>query len=128
VIARSHFVELKTLGYAAWMVPGYQKVITPAVVQSVAGYPSPSVHVGVVGEKITVSAKVLSVKELSSESYGTSWLHNMVDSHGNQLKWFCTSSKAKLAEGVTLTITGTIKEHKTYNGTAQTILSRVKPV
>ena len=125
VIARSHFVEQKTIGYAAWMIPGFKKTL-PSAISTKTNYPAPMGHVGTVGGKLTTTVTVESVRLI--ETFGAAWLHTMIDSNGNQLKWFCTSEKAKLTEGAVVKISATVKEHKVYNGTPQTMLQRVKQV
>jgi len=126
VIARSHFVEHKTIGYAAWMIPGFKKTL-PTAMSTKGHYPAPMGHVGTVGSKIETIVTIESVKLVES-SFGTSWLHTMLDSNGNQLKWFCTSTKAKLAENAVVKISATVKEHKVYKSIPQTMVQRVKQV
>jgi hypothetical protein len=64
---------------------------------------------------------------LGSGSFGPSYLHLMKDTSGNVFSWI-TGNKIEKAEGETVRLDGTIKEHKLYNGTKQTALTRAKVV
>ena len=59
----------------------------------------------------------------------------MLDAKGNVYVWFASGSSAALinitgtgaqAIGKTVVISGTVKDHKDYKGTKETILTRVK--
>lgn len=54
--------------------------------------------------------------------YGTTMLHKFVDENGNLMVWF--SSSKELEPGKTYTGKATVKEHKEYRGTKQTVLTR----
>jgi hypothetical protein len=62
---------------------------------------------------------------LGSGSFGPSYLHLMKDADGNAFSWI-TGNKVQKAEGTTLTVDATVKEHKVYKGTKQTVLTRTK--
>ena len=62
---------------------------------------------------------------LGSGTWGPSYLHLMKDTDGNSFSWI-TSNKLEEVEGSTIKVDGTIKTHKVYNGTKQTVLTRVK--
>jgi hypothetical protein len=64
---------------------------------------------------------------LGSGAFGPSYLHLMKDGDGNVFSWI-TGNKIEKAEGETVKLDGTIKEHKLYNGTKQTVLTRAKMV
>ena len=60
-------------------------------------------------------------------SFGPSYLHLMKDSDGNVFSWI-TGNKIEKAEGETVRLDGTVKQHKLYNGVKQTVLTRAKEV
>jgi hypothetical protein len=64
---------------------------------------------------------------LGSGSFGPSYLHLMKDGDGNVFSWI-TGNKIEKAEGETVRLDGTVKQHKLYNGVKQTVLTRAKMV
>lgn len=61
----------------------------------------------------------------SEGQYGTTSIVTLKDTDGRTLIWF--ASKYLEAEpGAQWTLTGTVKDHNEYNGTCQTVLTRVK--
>ena len=86
-----------------------------------------SSYVGTVGEKI--KQEVMLTKELyfrSNYGYNTgTYIYIMKNKQGNVLVWK-TSKSLNIDEGEKFTITGTVKEYNTYDGTKQTILTRCK--
>jgi hypothetical protein len=60
-------------------------------------------------------------------SFGPSYLHLMKDDSGNVFSWI-TGNKIEKAEGETVRLDGSVKEHKLYNGIKQTVLTRAKQV
>ena len=55
--------------------------------------------------------------------YGTSTLYTFLNGE-NVLVWISSSCKVQLQEGDEVLITGTVKDHKEYNGVKQTVLTR----
>jgi hypothetical protein len=62
---------------------------------------------------------------LGSGSFGSTYLHLLKDADGNAFSWI-TGNKVQKAEGSTLTVDATVKEHKIYKGAKQTVLTRAK--
>ena len=83
----------------------------------------PSEFQGTIGERITINVEIKKVFE-GSNYYGRYVIHTMEDEKQNQYVW--TTSSKKWSEGDKVCIAGTIKEHKIYRNTKQTILSRCK--
>lgn len=83
--------------------------------------PSPSKHVGKIGDRLDL---ILTCdKAVQSQSiYGISTLHVFHDQHDNIFTW-STTSKC-LEEGKTYHIKGTVKGYDTYRNAAQTALTR----
>ena len=94
------------------------------VIHAVAPYlyeTSSSEYVGTVGERLELDLTVDSAIELDS-SYGRTTMHVMSDVNGNCFVWTTTSKH--WSAGTHKRIRGTVKQHKEYKGTKQTILSR----
>lgn len=96
-----------------------------AYIESLMYEPSNSEYVGEIGERIE---EVLTVtKALTFDGYyGTSTMHIMEDADGNVFVW--TTASKSFPEGKIMTLRGTIKDHREYKGTKQTILTRCKEV
>ena len=86
---------------------------------------SPSEFIGEVGQRITSSLKINKAIPVEG-AYGTSTIHIMSDENDNVFVW--TTAAKTLTVDATYSVTGTIKEHKVYRGTKQTILTRCKVV
>jgi hypothetical protein len=91
---------------------------------------SNSQFIGNIGDKISIKVKILFVRAFDT-NYGTSYLYNMMDEAGNVLVWFASKQQVNAEYqpyevGNEVTIAGTIKDHKEYNGTNQTALTRCK--
>lgn len=85
-----------------------------------------SVWVGTVGDKIKAVATVV-YKQTIESMYGPVVLHKFVTENKEVLCWFQSSgSTLQLEEGDTLTLTGTVKEHKEYRGQKETVIKGVK--
>ena len=78
--------------------------------------------VGAIGDRIEMEVSVL--RAIDKESYygGIATTHIMRDFDGNEFVW--TTSSKHWAENSIKRIRGTIKDHRTYNGQKQTILTR----
>lgn len=92
-------------------------------IESLMYEPSNSEYVGEIGDRIEETLTVTKAVTLESY-YGTSIMHIMEDAVGNVFVWI---TKAKsYPEGKVVILRGTIKDHKEYKGTKQTILTRCK--
>lgn len=94
-----------------------------AIVEAMMYGDSASEFQGSVGDRLEV---VLTIeKAIPVEgAYGTSTVHIMHDDFENVYVWI-TAAKSLVAGNAYL-IKGTVKEHKTYKGTKQTVLTRCK--
>lgn len=86
---------------------------------------SSSVFVGTIGERLELDVVVDKVVHLEN-NYGTTNMYLFSDVAGNVYKWV-TQSK-NWAEGSQHRIRGTVKDHKNYKGTNQTVLTRCMEV
>lgn len=73
-----------------------------------------SKFVGKIGERITVTVKVLDARGYSTQ-FGCSFSYRLEDTEGNRINWF---TGTRLEVGETYTITATVKAHnETYKNT-----------
>lgn len=87
--------------------------------------PSNSQYQGNIGDRIVVEVTVTKALHLNGY-YGPSTMHIMNDADGNEYVW--TTAAKSWAEGSVKTIRGTIKDHKEYKNTKQTVLTRCTEV
>lgn len=99
-----------------------QRTITTAV-------KPPSNFVGIVGEDMTLTLTVLTVKEITT-SYGATMVYEMQDSQGNLFSKFgeinrkyIISQHDEIEEGTILQFSATIKKHNEFRGEKTTVLS-----
>ena len=78
---------------------------------------------GEIGDRLNITVTV--TKTISLDSYfGRSTMHIMRDEQGNCYVW--TTSAKSWTEKSKHTIAGTVKDHRTYKGVKQTILTRCR--
>lgn len=106
-------VNRKAMGIAVSAVSFVDRELTPQA--------TVSTYVGTVGEKISVKAKLVSSKKVSTGST----LLTFSTADGNILKYF-ENSFSKLSEGVTYNLTGKVKAHQEFRGCKETMLNYVK--
>lgn len=95
-------------------------------------------YIGKIGDKITFEATVKSIKEFAS-NYGYNRsvnIYTMEDADGNTIVWKSSSIMSVdegpnyttyfIKRGGKLSITATVKDHKEYKGTNQTVILRPK--
>ena len=86
--------------------------------------PSKSQFQGEIGERIRQRLMKVVRVFTTDGYYGRSYIHNFEDEEGNVYVWI-TSSKC-LDEDSVYWVDGTVKDHKLYKNTPQTILTRCK--
>lgn len=87
--------------------------------------PGISEYVGDIGDRLTLTLKVTGSRSIDSY-YGSSIVHTMEDEAGNVFVWITSAKNWPI--GTVKTIKGTVKEHKTFRNTKQTILTRCTEV
>lgn len=97
-----------------------------AAVDSLIYEPDGSEFVGAIGERLEVRVMVEKAIQLDGY-YGPSTMHIMRGVEDDNVYVWSTASKS-WAEGTCKTIRGTVKDHKTYRGTNQTVLTRCTEV
>ena len=96
-----------------------------AFVETLIFEPGTSEYVGNVGQRMELTLTVTNAIELDG-NYGRSMMHIMEDEDGNVFVW-STASKT-LEEGSTFHCKGTVKDHRVYRNTKQTVLTRCTEV
>lgn len=84
-----------------------------------------SEYFGEVGERGEFILTVINKRGFSTQ-FGWTTLHIFKDQDDNIATWF--SSNKEFEEGETVTIKATVKEHREYEGTKQTVLTRCNEV
>lgn len=83
--------------------------------------PSPSEHIGNVGDRLEIKVQV--IKAITLDGYfGHSTMHTFQDENKNIYIW-TTAAKSLPVDNI-YTIRGTIKEHSIFKNTKQTVLTR----
>jgi hypothetical protein len=83
-------------------------------------------YLGTVGERSVFSGlKIVRVTPIEGH-YGTTFLTCFEDDAGRSLVWFASKCPGKVGE--VFNLKATIKEHKDYNGTKQTVITRATEV
>ena len=96
-----------------------------AYIESLMYEPSNSEFVGEIGDKIEEILTVTRAITLDGY-YGTSTMHIMEDADGDVYVW--TTAAKSFPEGKVVHLRGTIKDHREYKGTKQTILTRCREI
>lgn len=65
-------------------------------------------------------------KVFLDSNWGTITLYTFKDIDNNIFTWFSSSCKTNINTNDMLSLTGTIKDHTTYKGIKQTVLTRCK--
>jgi hypothetical protein len=100
--------------------------VSPITDKPVVKAESTSNHIGSVGSRITIKAKIVMVKEFEGQKFhyydsGLRTLTRLV-SEGNDIVYFGYLGD----KGAEIEMKCTIKEHSVYNGAKQTVISRPK--
>jgi len=80
--------------------------------------------VGEIGQKISFTAASAVLVTSWETQFGRTFLYKMTDEAGNVFVWYSSGSRDELVGGVT--VKGTVKDHKEYDGVKQTVLTRCR--
>jgi hypothetical protein len=83
-------------------------------------------HIGALGERVVVDVKI-NQSRVRDTHFGLQHIYEMEDGDGNQLVWF-SSGMARMEEGESYQIRGTVKRHETYRDAARTVLTNCRVV
>ena len=123
ILIESGYVRSSSFGFLAYAPVCYkqmkEKMERDQIREESKGV---SQYVGNVGERITETVKSSVLVSSFETMYGMTWLYKFTTSEDNTLVWF----SSKHIDGAPGKITGTVKDHKEYNGEKQTVLTRCK--
>ena len=85
----------------------------------------PSQHIGTIGQRIEIEITVINNIKVEND-YGTSTIMVFEDAQRNQFVWITSAKSWEI--GVKKRIRGTIKEHRSFRNTNQTVLQRCMEV
>ena len=123
-------VRQKYLNMLIWMIGGYKRDLQKEAEQrmkraAAAKQAAGSQHVGEVGERLDIELEV-QFKRMFDSQFGARYMIKMTDTDGNVFVWWGTNEfAADLSVGDVVVGKGTVKKHDTYEGCAQTVLTRV---
>lgn len=120
-IAKAGMIDRRLIGYAASIIPAYQREVEKAKVQQTNSLTSK--HLGTVGKREVFTLMI--EKMVNLDGVYPSTLYVFKDAEGNQAIWFA-SKKSGFQVGDVVNVKASVKEHKERNGTAQTVLTRVQ--
>lgn len=126
-LSKQEYISPKYFGYITSMFKAYEKHLENIKKQDEKHDKAiQSEYVGNIGDKLTIEVTLTNYRVIET-MYGTSILYIFNDRSGNILTWF-TSSYFDYGKGDEITIKATVKEHKVYENTKQTVLTRVKAI
>lgn len=120
---QSGYIRSNSFGYIAYAPVAFEKLMKQIEKeQHREETKGQSEYVGNVGEKLTVEVKEAKLVTSWETLYGWTHLYKFVTTDNNVLVWYAS----RVYEGEPKRITGTVKDHKEYDGEKQTVLTRCK--
>ena len=128
-VLRGDAVDAKHLGLAVSAIPAHQRLTADRARESARHEAAQTVeHVGVVGDKVTLTGVVRTALRVDGYTYHSPPSVLLIVDCGTAVAKLTTAAAwaYPLKVGDPLTVTGTIKAHTEWNGIKQTVLSRPK--
>lgn len=127
-LAKSGWTKMHHFGRLAFMPVAYDRYIERKQAEkqkeaAAAAVRSSSDFVGNVGERITIQAVAAKLVTSWDTQFGTTYLYKFADAAGNVYVWYASRS---IELNDSMTLVGTVKDHTTYDGIKQTVLTRCK--
>lgn len=114
------------LGLAASILPGFDRELERTVVRKLAADQfADSVHFGKVKERLDIDGTVTFTKAFEND-WGVTVLVKILTADGNVVVWWCSNPNNAPEIGEHVTGKATVKAHDTYEGIAQTVITRAK--
>lgn len=124
VIANMDYCEYKHLGFLASLFMAYDKEMEKEIKRMErAKSKADSQYIAEVGERVTATIKSSKCLTSWETMYGVTFLYEFITEDGNVIIW---KTGKHLDEIENVTIKGTVKGHKEFNGVKQTELTRCK--
>lgn len=131
VVSSDMYTDYRSLGILASLTVAYLRHI-----KKIAAYEKKqketeeirkvSEHVGKVGERIEVACTSFVCKSSWEGPFGTTYLYSFNDTTNNVYIWYASSPVLATDEERIVSVKGTVKEHSSFNGIKQTVLTRCK--
>lgn len=122
-LIESKYCRLNAFGYLAYAPVAFEKMMKQKQQdQQNDEAKANSDYVGTVGDKITADVKESRLITSWQTVYGWTHLYKFTTADGNTLVWYAS----RVYQGEPKHITGTVKDHKEYDGEKQTVLTRCK--
>lgn len=123
VVCSLDYITFDKFGILASVFPAYSKAIAKEEqIKKEKAKEEQSIHVGAVGDRVTIEIAEHNVVTSWETTYGLTMLHKVIDINGNVYTW-------KTGNNIpddTKRIVGTIKGHTEYNGIKQTEITRCR--
>lgn len=118
-----NFVSFRNVFLTASLIPAYYRHVKEENRKAaLAKKQAESVFVGSIGQRISFSVSRFACVYSVPTAYGVLYIYQFNDAAGNVFIWKTSKS---LCDNINIsTVTGTVKEHSTYKGVKQTVLSR----
>ena len=124
-ILKNKYVVVKKIPMAVSSYIAIKKILEKKEAEK--GSNKSNMHVGQVGESISLSVKIDMIKIVPGYMGGETRLYLMTEKDtGNALKVFTTSKKFTPKEGDEIAIEAKVKEHETFKGNKTTVLKNIK--
>jgi hypothetical protein len=120
-VCKADHIRRRSAGIAAALLITHQVHLSRELERASA---KPSVHIGEVGDKVTLKEVLVTQCFENSGTYGISFTYIMKAPSGAVFKW--TTKNNVMDQGTSYKIVGTVKDHAEYRGVPQTILTRCK--
>ena len=122
-LLQSGYTRIRNLGYIAYAPVDYLRMKEQQEQEQLRNEAKGnSEYIGNIGEKITVDLKEAKIITSWETVYGITFLWKFITTDGNTLVW----KASRYQECEPKHITGTVKDHKEYDGEKQTVLTRCK--
>lgn len=122
VCGAENLLEHKHCGLVASLVTLHQRDLDHKARETAKAQLGASEYFGEIKKRDTFSLTLTGTNEFDG-MYGTTYLYRFVDADNNTAVWF-SSKNCDLSKGETYQVKGTVKEHKQYRDTKQTVLTR----
>jgi hypothetical protein len=128
VVVKTGIVNDKTYAITASIIPSYKRYLAKKIESEKVKVETE--YFGAVGDKFAGKVTFLFRNEYQAQRYSyygsdVGYIYNFTTAEGYRFVWF-TTNYYELEKGQEIELKGTVKDHKEYKETKQTILTRCK--
>ena len=125
-ILAAEYVSARNLGFLVSAPQAFAKAQERTLIRErEKAATADSTFVGAKGDKVTVEGTIAAIRYIPGH-YNTTVLYTIHGTDGNVFKWFASREALGKDKGVTVKVTGTVKDHDEWNGQKSTVLTRCK--